>query len=95
MSAAKSAPPTDAGANPTVPELPPGIVKALRVFNAHFSELLAKHPGRIAACDGEKVLFIGDDQEVLYAKCRKRGLKPDEFVVIWLVPDATDYTHCD
>jgi hypothetical protein len=94
MSAAKSpATPSDTPASYTPPELPPGIVKAFGVFKAHFAELLAKHPKRIAACDGERVLFIGDDQQELYTKCLKRGLKEGEFIVVWIVPDATDYMN--
>lgn len=73
------------------PPLPPGIAKALRVFKAHFPELIAKHPKRWAACDGKKVLFVGDSQEVLYARCLKRGLKATEFVVLCLLPDATEF----
>jgi hypothetical protein len=81
----------DPEVNYTPPPLPPGIVKALRVFKAHFSELLKKHPDKWVACDGERVLFIGDSQEVLYRKCRRRGLGPDEFVVLYTLPDAADY----
>jgi hypothetical protein len=92
MSAEKST----AGANPPAeveyvpPPLPPGIVKALRVFKAHFPELLRKHPDRWVACDGERVLYVGDSQEVLYKRCRKRGLAPDEFIVLYTLPDAAD-----
>ena len=91
MSAAKPVPPSAAGANPTLPEMPPGIVKALRVFKANFPQLLAKHQGKSAACDTERVLFIGDDQAKLYAKCLKHGLKSAEFIVLWIVPDATEF----
>lgn len=71
--------------------LPPGIERALRVFKAHFPELIAKHPDRWAACDGERVLWVGDSQEVLYKRCLKRGLKEDEFIVLCLLPDATEF----
>jgi hypothetical protein len=75
----------------TPPPLPPGVVKALRVFKAHFPELLKKHPDKWVACDGERVLYIGDSQEVLYKKCLKRGLKEDEFIVLYTLPDATEF----
>jgi hypothetical protein len=71
--------------------LPPGIERALRVFKAHFPELIARHPKRWAACDGNGVLFVGDSQEVLYKRCLKRGLSEDEFVVLCLLPDATEF----
>ena len=93
MSAAKSA----GGANPPAeveyvpPPLPPGIVKALRVFKAHFPELLKKHPDKWVACDGERVLYVGDSQEVLYKKCLKRGIPDGEFIVLYTLPDATEY----
>ena len=72
-------------------QLPPGIVRALRVFRRHFSTLLAEHPGRWAACDSNEVLFVGDGQEPLYRQCLDRGLQEDEFVVLCLLPDATEY----
>src|SRR5688500_13769934 len=73
------------------PPLLPETVRALRVFKAHFPELIAKHPKRWAACDGNGVLFVGDSQEVLYKRCLKRGLRETEFVVLCLLPDATEY----
>ena len=72
------------------PPVPPGIIRALRVFVAHFPELLKKHNGRWVACDGTGVLFFGDSQEVLYKRCLKRGLKPDEFIVDYIMPGAID-----
>ncbi len=93
MSATKS--PEDAspraGAGYVPPPLPPGIVKALRVFKAHFPELLKKHPGEWAACDSERLLFVGQSWDAIYGRCVKRGMKEDEFIVLCLLPDATEY----
>lgn len=74
-----------------LPPLPPGIVKALRVFKGRFPELLKKHPHRWAACDRERLLFVSDSWDVAYDRCLKRGLKPDEFVVCCILPDATEF----
>jgi hypothetical protein len=71
--------------------LPPGIVKALRVFKAHFPELLKKYPRQWAACDTTRFLFVGESWDAIYKRCVKRGLKEDEFVVCCLLPDATEY----
>ncbi|MBA4067408.1 MAG: hypothetical protein C0501_27600 [Isosphaera sp.] len=93
MSAEKST----AGANPPAepeyvcPPLPSGIVKALRVFKAHFPELLKKHPRRWVACDGERVLYVGDSQQVLFDKCLKRGIPDGEFIVLYTLQDATEF----
>src|SRR5437879_5860479 len=70
--------------------VPPGIIRALRVFVAHFPELLKKHDRKWVACDGNGILFFGDSQDVLYKRCLKRGLKPDEFVVNYVMPGAID-----
>src|SRR5438105_794143 len=67
---------------------PPGIIRATRVLVAHFPELLKKHDRKWVACDGNGILFFGDSQEVLYKRCLKRGLKPDEFVVDYIEPGA-------
>lgn len=93
MSTAKSTGSVDQNAeiNHTPPPLPPGIVKALRVFKAHLPELLKKHPDKWVACDGERVLYIGNSQEVLFKKCRKRGIPDGEFIVLYTLPDAADY----
>lgn len=69
---------------------PPGIVRATRVLVSHFPELLKKHERRWVACDATGVLFVGDSQEGLYQRCLKRGLKPDEFVVDYIMPGAID-----
>ena len=69
---------------------PPGIIRATRVFAAHFPELLKKHDREWVACDGSRILFFGDSQEVLYNRCLKRGLKPDEFIVDYITPGAID-----
>lgn len=71
--------------------LPPGITKALRVFKEHFPELIAKHPHRWAACDTKRLLYVGDSQEVLYAKCLKRGIPDGEFIVLCILRDATEF----
>lgn len=71
--------------------LPPGIEHALRVFKAHFPDLIAKHEKRWAACDTERLLWVGDSHEVLYKRCLKRGLKEDEFIVLCILPDATEF----
>lgn len=91
MSPASNPPPDPELAHYVPPTLPPGITRALRAFKARFPDLLAKHPDRWVACDGNGVLFIGDSQEVLYKRCLKRGLKEDEFVVLYLLPDAAEY----
>ncbi|MCI0704057.1 MAG: hypothetical protein L0241_23610 [Planctomycetia bacterium] len=92
MSAAKS--PSGAEVAPAEdyvpPPLPEGIRKSLRVFKAHFPELLKKHPGWWAACDASELLFVGNDWDTIYKKCLKRGLKETEFVVVCLLPDAAD-----
>ena len=61
------------------PPLPPGVVKALRVFKAHFPELLKKHPDKWVACDGEprvvhRRLARGALQEVPEARVEGRGV---------------------
>lgn len=93
MSAAKSVrkakSPADVENGP--PPLPPGVEKALRVFKAHFPELLKQHPGEWAACDQNQFLFVGKSWDRIYERCLKRGLKEDEFVVLCLLPDATAY----
>lgn len=73
------------------PPLHPATVQALRVFKAHFPELIRKHYHRWAACDGEKVLYVGDSQEVLYRRCLKKGLKEEEFIVLCILSDATEF----
>ena len=83
--------PDPAEAEYAPPQLPPGIAKALRVFKAHFPELMKKHPGDWAACDGEKLLFVGRSWDAIYKRCVKRGLKEDEFIVLCLLPDATEF----
>jgi hypothetical protein len=70
-----------------LPPLLPSTVKALRVFKAHFPALIEKYPGDWAACDGERVLYVGSSQEDLYKRCLKRGLAETEFVVLCLLPD--------
>lgn len=75
----------------SLPPLLPETVKALRVFKTYFPDLIKKYPGDWAACDGERLLYVGDSQEVLYKKCLKRGLAETEFVVLCLLPDATEY----
>lgn len=77
--------------NYTPPVLPPGIVKALRVFKAHFPKLLKKYPQQWAACDSERLLFVGKSWDTIYKRCLKRGLKEDEFIVLCLLPDAAEY----
>jgi hypothetical protein len=73
------------------PPLPPETRKALRVFKAHFPKLIARHPGKWAACDGESVLWVGDSQEVLYKRCLRKGLREEEFIVLCLLSDATEF----
>jgi hypothetical protein len=72
------------------PPLPPGIRRALRVFVAHFPNLLRKHHRKWVACDGNGVLYVGDSQESVYRRCLKRGLKDDEFVVDFVLPGTLD-----
>jgi hypothetical protein len=81
----------DSDLSHTPPPLPAGIVKALRVFKAHFPELLKKHPDKWVACNGERVLYVGDSQEALFKKCRKSGIPDGEFVVLYTLPDAADF----
>jgi hypothetical protein len=69
---------------------PPGIIRATRVLVAHFPELLKKHDREWVACDANGILFFGDSQEVLYKRCLKRGLRPDEFIVDYIMPGAID-----
>lgn len=71
-------------------QLPPGIDRALRVLKANLSDLLARHPGAWAACDGAAVRYVGTSWQTLYDRCLDEGLHPDEFVVRCLLPDAVD-----
>ena len=64
------------------PPLPPGVVKALRVFKAHFPELLKKHPGEWVACASDQFLFVGRSWDKIYQRCLKLGLKEEEFIVL-------------
>ena len=73
------------------PPLPPGVVKALRVFKAHFPELLKKHPGEWAACSSDQFLFVGRSWDKIYQRCLKLGLKEEQFIVLCLLPDATEF----
>jgi hypothetical protein len=91
MSATKSGVGYDSGGTNSVPPISPGIRKALRTFKTLFPDLLAQQPGKWVACDGERLLFTGDSQEILYARCLKRGLSETEFVVLCLLPDAAEY----
>jgi hypothetical protein len=75
--------------------VPAGIRKALKVFLAKFPELLQKHYRRWVACDATGVIFVGDSQEALYKKCLSRGLKPDEFVVDYILPGAFEDLDMD
>jgi hypothetical protein len=72
------------------PGIPPGIRKALRVFVDNFPELLKKHLNKWVACDTNGVLFAGYSWDVIFNRCLKRGLKPDEFVVNYVMPGAID-----
>ena len=71
--------------------LPPGVVKALRVFKAHFPMLLKKHPNRWVACDGERVLDGGGSHDSLDRRCPDRGLAETEFLDLYMLPDAAEY----
>ena len=81
--------PDPAEAEYAPPQLPPGIAKALRVFKAHFPELLKKHPEKWVACSADGVLTIGESWDALYNRCLKT-MKPDEFIVDFVMPGAID-----
>src|SRR4051812_35708916 len=68
------------------PTLPPETRRALRVLVAHFPELLKKHQRKWVACDGNGVLFVGRSWDAVYNRCLKRGLKPEEFVLEYVLP---------
>jgi hypothetical protein len=86
-------PPSDP--NDDLRPVPDGIRRALKVFIEKFPELLKKHYRKWVACDATGVLFVGDSQEVLYQKCLKKGLDPDEFVVDFVLPGAFDDVDMD
>jgi hypothetical protein len=97
MSTAKSAggvnPPS--GPDHAEPGIPPGIRKALRVFVDNFPELLKKHLNKWVACDASGVLFAGRSWDVIFNRCLKRGLKPDEFIVNYVMPGAISDLNMD
>ena len=72
------------------PNLPEGIRKSLRAFVSSFDELLVKYQNRWVACDESGFRDVGDDWAGVYARCLKRGMKPDEFVVDYMTPGGLD-----
>ena len=59
------------------------------MFKAHFPVLLKKHMDKWVACDAKGILYVGKPWDVLYKRCLKK-LKPDEFIVDYVMPGAID-----
>ena len=78
--------PDPAIANYVPPPLPPETVRALRVLVANYPELLKRHDRKWVACDGNGVLFVGPTWDSVFNRCRKRGLKLEEFVIEYVMP---------
>jgi hypothetical protein len=68
--------------------VPPETIRVLRVLVAHFPEWLKKHDGKWVACDENGFLFAGKSWDAIFKRCLKRGLKPEEFVIEYMMPGA-------
>jgi hypothetical protein len=73
---------------PNKDDLPAMPVSSLReqsmaAFYRNLPELLKKHYGKWVAYHGDELVGVGGSQTKLYELCRRRGLKDDEFDVLF------------
>jgi len=57
--------------------------QSMDAFYRDLPELLKEHPRKWVAYHGDELIGVGRTQTELYHKCLRRGLKEDEFVVMF------------
>jgi hypothetical protein len=65
------------------PSTSPLLTQSMAAFYRNLPELLKKHYGKWVAYHGDELLGLGRTQTELYQKCLRRGLKEDEFIVLY------------
>jgi hypothetical protein len=66
----------------------PIFVRSLKAFYRNLPELLKRHEGKWAAYYGDECVGIARTQTELWERCLRRGLKEDEFVVLYVFTGA-------
>ena len=61
----------------------PLLAQSIDAFYRNLPELLKKHYGKWVAYHGDEFLGVGRRQTHLYQKCLRRGLKAEEFIVLF------------
>jgi hypothetical protein len=61
----------------------PLFAQSKEAFYQNLPEMLKKHCGQWVAFHGDECMGFGRTQTELYHKCLRRGLKQDEFVVLF------------
>ena len=59
-------------------------------FRRESAELLRLHPGKWVAYSGEERLGLGESKTELHVECLRRGLKPDQFLVLRVEPEIAN-----
>jgi hypothetical protein len=62
----------------------PVYVRSQQAFYRHLPELLKSHEGKWAAYHGDECVGIARTETELWERCLQRGLKPGEFVVLYV-----------
>jgi hypothetical protein len=95
--------PPDAGPQPppegprgAADEIPPGIQRSLAAFRRDLPTLLADK--KLYRCwvayHGDERIGIARSADELYRECFRRGLKREDFVVCWIMPEIPPDEEC-
>jgi hypothetical protein len=66
----------------------PVYVRSQQAFYRNLPELLKRHEGKWAAYHGDECVGIARTETELWERCTRSGLKPGEFVVLYVFTGA-------
>jgi hypothetical protein len=61
----------------------PVLTQSMNAFYRNLPELLKKHCGKWVAYHGDELMGIASSETALYQMCLRRGLKEDQFMVLY------------
>ena len=68
----------------------PMIARSLDAFRSDLPQLLRTHARKWVAYHGDERIAFARRRTKLYNKCRRRGLKQDEFLVLLVMAETAD-----